>query len=136
MSCDLFVCVCQFLQSISVQPENPAVDVEYMVCPPMAKPIITCIQGSAHTGREWLAPTTTSTQPFLPPLKLKVAYFCHHSERIIYYIQCNIITFSLQLSHHSDHSGQNPVYILATFSLTLSRTFLVVIVFASFCSGR
>ena len=35
---------------------------------------------------------------FLPPLKLKIAYFYH-----------NIITFSLQLSHHSDHSGQNPV---------------------------
>ena len=25
-------------------------------------------QGSAHTGREWSAPTTT--QPFLPPLRL------------------------------------------------------------------
>ena len=66
-------------------------------------------QGSAHTGREWSAPTTT--QLFLRPLELKMAYFYHHSEKIIVlkcYIQCNIIPFSLQLSHHSDHSGQNP----------------------------
>ena len=66
-------------------------------------------QGSAHTGREWSAPTTT--QRFLPPLELKMAYFYHHSETIIVlkcYIQYNIIPFSLQLSHHSDHSGQNP----------------------------
>ena len=40
-------------------------------------------QGSAHTGREWSAPTTT--QPFLPPLKLKTAYFYHHSDSMQYY---------------------------------------------------
>ena len=67
-------------------------------------------QDSAHTGREWSAPTTTHL--FLPPLELKMAYFYHHSGRIIVLkcdIQCNIMPFSLQLSHHSDHSGQNPV---------------------------
>ena len=57
-------------------------------------------QGSAPAGWEWSAPTTTQLF-FLPPLKLKIAYVYHHSERII----CH---FSLQLSHHSDHSGQNP----------------------------
>ena len=71
------------------------------------------VQGCAHTGRERSAPTTT--QLCLPTLKLKIACFYHHSERIIVlkcYIQYNIIPFSLQLSHHSDHSGQNPDMLL------------------------
>ena len=52
-------------------------------------------------------PTLVGSGRPQPPLSV----FYHHSGRIIvlkYDIQCNIMPFSLQLSHHSDHSGQNP----------------------------
>ena len=74
--------------------------------------VYTCTcQGSAHTGQEWSALTTT--QLFLPPLELKLAYFYHHSERIVCYIQCNIMPF-----HYS----------LATTQIILGRTLTCTIV--------
>ena len=69
-------------------------------------------QGSAHTGWEWSAPTTT--QLFLPPLKLKIPDFYHHSERIIVYsMQYNTIF------HYS----------LATTQIILGRTLISVSIF-------
>ena len=68
-------------------------------------------QGSAHTGREWSAPTTT--QSFLPPLELKIAYFHHHSEstKMLYSMIYNTIF------HYS----------LATTQIILGRTLIMIV---------
>ena len=56
----LCVCVCVFPVYMVLKRFVLLVDHEHIY--------IGLTQGSAHTGREWSAPTTT--QPFLPPLRL------------------------------------------------------------------
>jgi hypothetical protein len=66
-----------------------------------------CEQVSAHTGWEWSAPTTT--QPFLPPLKLVLPPLteCKKRKKRLHLMQFD--STLAKCNHHSGYPGQNPV---------------------------